>query len=109
MPRTGSRSKKNWLENKFVARQTELQKTEHRLIQKETFLDHRVEQVEQKDKDLDTAQEKLRSKTEILEGQRVAAETELQRIAQLNPEEARAIVLDRAERDTRSRVARMGA
>lgn len=45
--------KKNSLENKFVTRQTELQKTEHRLIQKETFLDHRVEQVEQKDRDLE--------------------------------------------------------
>ncbi|MCX6097716.1 MAG: Rnase Y domain-containing protein, partial [Caldiserica bacterium] len=99
--------KKNSLENRFVARQTELQKTEHRLIQKETFLDHRVEQVEQKDRDLDAAQEKLRTKTEIVESQRVAAEAELQRIAQLNPEEARAVVLDRAEKDTRSRVAKM--
>ncbi len=99
--------KKNSLENRFVARQTELQKTEHRLIQKEDFLDHRVEQVEQKNRDLDAAQEKLRSKTEVLEGQRVAAEAELQRIAQLNPDEARAIVLDRAEKDTRSRVAKM--
>jgi ribonuclease Y len=99
--------KKNSLENKFSTRQVELQKTERRLIQKETFLDHRVEQVEQKDRDLDAGGEKLREKTEMLEQQRTAAETELQRIAQLNPEEARAIVLDRAEKDTRSRVAKM--
>ncbi len=99
--------KKNALENKFIAHQAELQKTEHRLIQKETFLDHRVEQVEQKDRDLDAAQQKLREKAEMLDHQQAAAEAELQRIAQLNPEEARAIVLDRAEKDTRSRVARM--
>jgi ribonuclease Y len=99
--------KKNSLENKFVARQTELQKTERRLIQKETFLDHRVEQVEQKDHDLDAGQEKLRESTELLERQRAAAETELQRIAELTPEEARAVVLERAEKDTRSRVAKM--
>lgn len=99
--------KKNSLENKFAAHQAELQKTERRLIQKETFLDHRVEQVEQKDHDLDAGQEKLRESTELLERQRAAAETELQRIAELTPEEARAIVLERAEKDTRSRVAKM--
>lgn len=99
--------KKNDLESKFSARQAELQKMEHRLIQKEAFLDHRTEQVEQKDHDLDAAQEKLRNKIQTLEEQQAAAEAELQRIAQLNPEEARAIILDRAENDARSRVAKM--
>ncbi len=99
--------KKNALENRYLARQGELEKTEHRLVQKEAFLDHRVEQVEQKSKDLDTAQEKLRDSAQEIERQKLAAEAELQRVAQMTPDEARAIVLDRAEKDTRSRVAKM--
>jgi len=99
--------KKNALENRYLARQGELEKTEHRLVQKEAFLDHRIEQVEQKSKDLDTAQEKLRGSAQEIERQKLAAEAELQRVAQMTPDEARAIVLDRAEKDTRSRVAKM--
>lgn len=99
--------KKTTLEGKYNVRQGELQKTERRLIQKESFLDHRSEQVEQKDKELDVMQQKLRDKADALEAQRTAAETELHRIAQLSQDEARAVVLDKAEKDAKAHAAKM--
>jgi ribonuclease Y len=95
------------LENRFVGRQGELQKTERRLIQKESFLDHRSEQVELKDRELDDAEERVRQKGEALDVQRAAVETELHRIAELSRDEARTVVLDEAEKEARTRVGKM--
>jgi ribonuclease Y len=83
-----------------------LQKQEERLTRKEESLDRKLENVErrerqtqQRERQIDQAQ---REAQELLERQR----TELERISELNREQAREIILAEVERETRDDAAR---
>ncbi|MDI3338900.1 MAG: ribonuclease Y [Sphaerobacter sp.] len=95
------------LEREYAQRRKELERLERRLQQKEEQLDRRLEGLDRRERkaqarerELDEAREKLQE----LEAERRA---ELERVARLTSEEARAIILDQAEREMREHMNRM--
>ena len=88
-------------------KKAELAKTERRLTQKEDTLDKRAENLDQKEKSIqkieNKAQEKLKEAEKIVESQN----NELQRISNLNEEEARDIVIAKTEQAMERHVAKI--
>jgi len=83
-----------------------LLKQEERLTRKEENLDRKIEGLERRDRQVQNRErqiEALHQEAEKLRGQQAA---ELERISQLNQEDARALVLAQVERETRDEAAR---
>ncbi|MBQ0105823.1 MAG: ribonuclease Y [Armatimonadetes bacterium] len=88
-------------------KKAELAKTERRLTQKEDTLDKRAENLDQKEKSIqkqeNKVQEKLKEADKIIETQN----TELHRISNLSPDEAKDIVISKTEQEMERHIARI--
>lgn len=85
------------LESKFKDRQREVQEIEGRLLKKEEFLDRRMVNIERKEKEVIEKDEHLISLKQELDNKRKGIEEEFLKIANLTMEEAREIIMKRAE------------
>jgi ribonuclease Y len=85
------------LEAKFKERQKEIQEIEGRLLKKEELLDRRMVGIERKEKEVFEKDEYLTNLKQDLESKRKSIEGELLKIANLTMDEARNIVMKRAE------------
>jgi ribonuclease Y len=87
------------LERKHKDRQRETQEIEERLLKKEEFVDKRLLAVDKREKDLINRDEELNATKLELSEKRQKIEDELFRVANLSLEEARGIVLKKAEEE----------
>ena len=94
-------------ESETVRRRNELAKEEERLQKRRTELDHRLEKMELRDQNLNKRQSALDKRTNDIEKMVSQEMVELQRIAQMTTEEARAVVLADAEKESRNEMARI--
>src|SRR3972149_1320345 len=78
-----------------------------RLRQRRIELDQRTEKVEQRDKALDQRQSTLDTKTNELEGQRQEIVQRLETVSSMKKEEARKVLMDEVERESRADMARI--
>ncbi len=93
-------------ENEIRTARGLIQKQEDRLARKEETLDRKIEQLEKRDRHFTNRErhiEKLQQEAEKLVADQQA---ELERIANLNVEQARDIILTRVEQETRTEAAR---
>ncbi|WP_050614849.1 ribonuclease Y [Bacillus testis] len=93
-------------EREIRERRSELQKQENRLLQKEENLDRKDETLdkresvlEKRDQSLNQRQQHIEEKESKVDDMVRLQQTELERIASLNREEAKAIILDRVEKE----------
>ncbi len=87
------------LERKFRDRQKEVQKTEEKLSKKEEFIDKRLIAVDKREKDLIKRDEEISALKFELNDKKEEIEKELLRVAGLKMEDARSIVLKRADEE----------
>jgi ribonucrease Y len=80
-------------------RRKDLERVERRLEQKDEQVERKGEQLERRDQTMRQAERKLEQRAEELDGHEARQLEELERIAQLSDEEARAILLEQVERD----------
>lgn len=86
-------------ENQFAHRQNELKDTERRLNKREDLLDEKSVQIENDEKKLAKDQERLKGKEQRADQLMAQRQKELERIADLRPEEAREMVLEMTRED----------
>ncbi|NCA95091.1 MAG: ribonuclease Y [Epsilonproteobacteria bacterium] len=96
---------KNENEREFKERRNDIQRMEKRVLQKEEHLDQKTDALDKKEERLN---EKLKQNDTIraeIEGIKVQQLEELQKIAMLSLEEAKAVLLRRVEEETRHEMA----
>ena len=86
---------------------SELNKEEERLQHRRTELDTRVDRLEQREQAVNKRQSTVDRRANEIEKLHEQQLEELQRVAQLSPEEARAILLAEVEKDARNDMARI--
>jgi ribonuclease Y len=94
-------------ENEIKSRRQEVSREEERLQKRRVELDHRLERLEQREQALNKRQSSIDRRLNDIEKAFAQQMTELQRIAEMSPEEARAVVLAEAEKEGRSDMARI--
>ncbi len=94
------------LESHFRGRQRELQELETRLLKKEDFLDKRMSGLDKREKELVDREGEIARAKENLSQKQKQIEAELYRIAALSMEQARDIVLKRAEAEMEKELAK---
>ncbi|MGB9695036.1 MAG: ribonuclease Y [Caldisericaceae bacterium] len=87
------------LEKKYKERQREIQEIEDRLLKKEEFVDKRLLTVDRREKDLIKRDEEVNALKLSLSEKHQQIEDELYKVANLSAEEARNIVLKKAEEE----------
>ncbi len=104
---------KEEIEREFEGRKQKLAEQEKRLSEREFNLERRGEQLERRERELNQKEETLRKREEDLRSKEneyqeliKAQKEELERVAQLTMEEAREIVLKKAEEEAREEAAR---
>jgi ribonuclease Y len=95
------------IENENKERRAELQRLERRLAQKEESLDRRSDAVEQREKALQRQEAQIQKTQQEAQALLEQSRTELNRIARLTEEQARAAVLKEAEENARRDVAKL--
>ncbi len=105
---------KEQIEREFENKQQKIYEQEKRLSEREITLERRAEQLERRELDLVQREEDLRKKEEALEKKESeyeklieAQKAELEKVAQLTLEEARGIVIKKAEEEAREEAARV--
>ncbi len=88
-------------------RRAELSREEERLQKRRLELDHRIERMEQREASLNKRQSAMDRRANEIEKLYTDQEDELQRIAQMTTDEARNVMLERAEKEARSDMARI--
>lgn len=94
-------------EGEIARRRSELSREEDRLQKRRSELDNRLERFEQREQTLNKRQSALDRRANELEKMYAKQMEELQRIAQMTTEEARTILLQEAEKEARSDMARI--
>jgi len=94
-------------ENENSRRRQEISREEERLQKRRADLDHRIERLEQREQTLNKRQSAVDRRLNDVEKAHAQQMTELQRIAQMSLEEARAVVLEDAEKEGRADMARI--
>ncbi len=94
-------------EAESLRRRQEIAKEEERLQKRRADLDHRLERLEQREQVINKRQSALDRRANEVEKMYAQQMTELQRIAQMSQEEARAAVLAEAEKEGRQDMARI--
>src|SRR5512135_1429775 len=94
-------------ESEIVRLRTELDKEEERLQNRRTELDTRVERLEQREQAVNKRQSAVDKRFNEIEKLHQDQVEELQRVAQMNTEEARAVLLNEVEKDARDDMARI--
>ncbi len=95
------------IENENKERRAELQRLERRLAQKEESLDRRGDAAERKERELHQREAQAEKASREAEALLAKSRSELQRIAGLTTEQARAAVLKSAEENARRDVAKL--
>lgn len=90
------------LEKETRERNTLLQRSERRIIQKEEALDAKQREQDKKDKDQQAQAKRLNSMEASLQQKMDLQEKELERIASMSRDDAKAILLDEVDKKTRS-------
>ena len=85
----------------------DLSREDDRLRQRRIELDQRTEKLEQRDKSLDQRQSALDTKTNEMEGQRQEIVKRLETVSSMKKEEARKVLMDEVERESRADMARI--
>ncbi|MCS7185911.1 MAG: ribonuclease Y [Armatimonadetes bacterium] len=94
------------LEQEYRERREELLRWERRLSQREEQIDRRMNQIEQREQSVRQEEARIQNLKQEAEEMRQKAQAELERIAELTPEQARQIVLARVEEELQSEIAR---
>ncbi|HUY98863.1 MAG TPA: ribonuclease Y [Thermomicrobiaceae bacterium] len=94
-------------ERELVSRRKESERIERRLQQKEEQLDRRLEQLDRRDRKVQQTEREIEERRDKLEELEQARQDEIARVAQLTLDEARAILLQQAEREMREVMNRM--
>lgn len=94
-------------EEEIARRRAELGREDERLQKRRAELDHRVERAEQREQLLNKRQSALDKRVNEIEKMGAQKMEELQRVAQMTQEEARAVVLAEAEKEARADMARI--
>ncbi|MDD7593601.1 MAG: ribonuclease Y [Peptoniphilaceae bacterium] len=82
-----------------LQRQNELQEMERRLIKREDALDVKTEQLAKQDQRLSRDSERVKQKEQRADHLLAERQANLEKVAQLTPDEAKAMVLDQARED----------
>lgn len=93
-------------ENELRTARGLLQKQEERLGRKEETLDRKLEGLEKRDRQIQGRERNVEQSVQEAERLREAQQAELERIANLNHEQARDIILTQVEQETRAEAAR---
>ena len=99
--------KRNELEAEVSRRRKELERIEERLQNRLDSAERRLEQIEVRERKLNQRQSQLDQRTAKLEKMEEEWTNELQRVAQMNQEEARQVLLAEVEKNTRQELARV--
>ncbi len=94
------------LEQEYRERREELLRWERRLSQREEQIDRRMSQIEQREQAIRQEEARIQNLRREAEELRQKAQEELERIAELTPEQARQIVLARVEEELQAEIAR---
>jgi ribonuclease Y len=94
-------------EGESLRRRTELAREEERLQKRRTELDHRMERLEQREQVMNKRQSALDKRSNDVEKMFTQHVTEMQRIAQMTVEEAREVLLEEVEKESRNDMARI--
>lgn len=94
------------LEQEYRERKEELIRWERRLSQREEQIDRRMNQIEQREQAIRQEDARIQNLKREVEELRQKAQAELERIAELTPEQARQIVLARVEEELQAEIAR---
>ncbi len=94
------------LEQEYRERREELLRWERRLSQREEQIDRRMSQIEQREQAIRQEEARIQNLRREAEELRQKAQEELERIAELTPEQARQIVLERVEEELQAEIAR---
>lgn len=85
------------IEHEYAERRSELQRLEHRIQQKEENYDRKIEVLEQRDRKLNARERNLDQLQDELEKAKQQQFSELERVAQLTQEQAKALLIARIE------------
>jgi ribonucrease Y len=94
-------------ENENSRKRSELSREEDRLQKRRAELDIRVERIEQRDRELSKRQSIIDRRSNEVEKMASEQLEELQRVGQMSVEEARAVLLEQAEKEARNDMARI--
>lgn len=94
------------LEREYRERREELLRWERRLSQREEQIDRRLSLIEQREQAIRQEEARIQDLKREAEELRQKAQEELERIAELTPEQARQIVLARVEEELQAEIAR---
>jgi ribonucrease Y len=94
-------------ENEITRRRAEMAREDERLQKRRTELDHRVERLEQREVTINKRQSALDKRANDVEKMASKQIEEIQRVAQMTIDEARAELLSQVEKDTRNDMARI--
>ncbi|HPX91460.1 MAG TPA: ribonuclease Y [Spirochaetota bacterium] len=98
---------KNLLEKEMRERRQELLSIEKRLIQKEETIDSRLAEIQKLEKALEIREQETKEKEEELKKEFEKHRIELEKIAGMNSEEAKELLLKKVENETRFEIARL--
>ena len=93
-------------ENELTRRRNELSKEEERIQNRRTDLDRRMDELEKRDQTLSKRQSSLDRKANELEERLEEIVVELERVSSMTRDEAKALLLQEAEREARSDMVR---
>jgi ribonucrease Y len=99
--------KRNEMEAEQTKRRKELERIEERLQNRLDNVERRLEQIESRERKLNQRESKLDQRAAKLTNMEEERLVELQRIAQMSPEEARQVLLAEAEKSARQDMARL--
>jgi len=94
-------------ESEITHRRTEMSREDERLQKRRTELDHRVERLEQREAVINKRQSALDKRTNDIEKLAGKQIEELQRVAEMSVDEAKAELLAQVEKETRNDMARI--
>ena len=94
------------MDAEMARRRKELERIEERLQNRLDTAERRLEQLEQREKKQNQREQKLDQRTAKLETMEQEWNAELQRVAEMSRDEARAVLLEQVEKSTRQEMAR---
>lgn len=95
------------VESETVRRRTDLSREEERLTKRRAEMDHRLEKLELREQNINKRQSALDKRTNDIEKMVSQQMAELERVAAMSIEEARAVLLAEVEKDSRNDMARI--
>lgn len=97
---------RNEMDAEMTRRRKSLESTEQRLQNRQEQLDKRIDQIDGREKNVNQKESRLAQQTADLEKAQQQRDEELQRVARMTEEEARALLLQEVEKKSRQEMAR---